>query len=258
MFVLLVAVTFSIIYFGFGTVSKRSEDVLASQVLEDPDGLRLPEGYENKAVRGLSVSKRSVLDSLMGMVRVSDESDLGEYLKPVSSFWAQEREWVMSAHYALKVVEVDPSEEASEIAAHTCAIAIKNSDQADEALKLSLRDAAIYHYDKVLAVDEQNITAQINKALLWVDVPPAEQPMKGVLSLLALQKKYPEEPAVLYHLGRLGMSTGQWDKARVRLEQANELAPNDTKIVCLLAELYRNTNEAVLAKEFSEQCNKLN
>jgi len=69
----------------------------------------------------------------------------------------------------------------------------------------------------------------------------AEQPMKGIQMLLALIKEEPANTDVMFHLGRLAIQTGQFEKAEERLKAAEKLNPKDARIICALADLYERT-----------------
>ena len=80
--------------------------------------------------------------------------------------------------------------------------------------------------------------------------------MKGIQMLLALNSEEPNNTNVLFHLGRLAIQTGQFDKAEQRLKTAERENPEDVRIVCALADLYDRTENAEKQK-YRDACAKL-
>lgn len=78
--------------------------------------------------------------------------------------------------------------------------------------------------------------------------------MKGVKMLLDLDANYPDNARILFHLGRLAIQTGQFEKAVLRLEKSLKLDNNQPQIYCLLERAYRETSISDLAEKAAEKC----
>ena len=78
--------------------------------------------------------------------------------------------------------------------------------------------------------------------------------MKGILLLRELDAQNPENIAVNSQLARLAIKTGQFDKAIGRLEKVLVKEPNNSKLICLLAEAYSGANNPKAAA-MTEKCN---
>jgi uncharacterized protein HemY len=78
--------------------------------------------------------------------------------------------------------------------------------------------------------------------------------MKGVKMLLALNDTYPENSRILFHLGRLAIQTGQFEKAVTRLEKSLALDDSQPQIYCLLEKAYRETSKSDLAALAAVKC----
>jgi len=68
--------------------------------------------------------------------------------------------------------------------------------------------------------------------------------MKGIQLLLELNRSNPENVSILYYLARFGMRTGQYEKARERLEKALSLDPAQRRLHCLMADLLLETHQS--------------
>ncbi len=66
---------------------------------------------------------------------------------------------------------------------------------------------------------------------------PDEEPMKGIMALLNLDKKYPDYLPLQITLSQLAIQTGQWEKAKKRLGVILEKTPNQREANCLMVEL---------------------
>jgi len=79
---------------------------------------------------------------------------------------------------------------------------------------------------------------KVNLALCYVEYPLQDNPMKGILMLVDLNKNNPDNSLVLTNLGRLAIQTRQYDKAIERLGRVVELDPKNRNANCLLAQAY--------------------
>jgi predicted Zn-dependent protease len=116
--------------------------------------------------------------------------------------------------------------------------------------------AAARCFESAISLNPGEIDYRINLAIVYAEVPPAENPMKGIQSLLELNRQHPENTSVLYHLARFGMRTGQYDKAKERLEKALSIEPGEKRVNCLMAELLKETGEVEKAEQYERVCNE--
>ncbi|MBK8490732.1 MAG: tetratricopeptide repeat protein [Saprospirales bacterium] len=82
--------------------------------------------------------------------------------------------------------------------------------------------------------------------------------MKGILRLRELDQPYPENPSVLYQLGRLAVQTGQWERAIERLDKVVEFNPENRNAWCLLAKANQETGNQDRASFCQAQCQRDN
>jgi uncharacterized protein HemY len=78
--------------------------------------------------------------------------------------------------------------------------------------------------------------------------------MKGIQMLAELAKSYPESPLPPYHLARLAVRTGQYERAAERIEQALKLDGQNPKIACLGIEIYTALNQTDKAEKLKPVC----
>jgi cytochrome c-type biogenesis protein CcmH/NrfG len=109
---------------------------------------------------------------------------------------------------------------------------------------------AITSFEKVVAINEQNLEAKNAMAICYVqndlDI------MKGVQILKDVVKRDSNNVQANYTLGMLSRRSGQWDKAKIRFEKLAKLDPLNSEAYFYLGETYSSLNmkkEAIIAYE---------
>lgn len=240
-----------VLYFGFNTKppkqrlleKSRGADV---ELQEAQNAIRtakttLPEGVR-KYIQGLE----NIVDAT-----TSDSVRL-EALKSLSSAWFDQRAFVPAGFYAEQIAMSTETAESWAIAGSTYGAAFSSSENAQD-VDLAMA-GAVRSFESAISLDPENLDYRINLAICYAERPPAENPMKGIQSLLELNRNHPENTSVLYHLARFGMRTGQFDKAKERLENALVIDPAQRRLHCLMAELLKETNQLEGIQKFQSVC----
>lgn len=236
-----------ILYFGFDTVQLDRDVEAPGEEVPSVASLDMNIAID-EAMSNLDPENR---DSVAAW---SAQAELGDVmsLKQLSSFWVSKNEWLLAGHYTEQIAEVQPTAENFSIAANTYATGAKMAEDEDSGRALSLR--AIQMYDRAIEEKGSEFNLELEKALLMIEYPDHENPMKGVLALVDLSEEYPEEPRVFRELGQFSIQTGQWDRAQERLEKAYALDRSHKRTICLLADVYAETGEAEKSEEFRTLC----
>lgn len=236
-----------ILYFGFDTVQLNKEGEVTPEEASATLSLDMNIALE-EAMSALDSENR---DSVSLWTERAETGDILS-LKQLSSFWVSKDEWLLAGHYTEQIADIQPTAENFSIAANTYATGAEMAQNEDSGFAMSRRAEVMY--DK--AIDEQggNFNLELQKSLLMIKFPDAENPMKGVLALVDLSEKYPDEPRVFRELGEFSMQTGQWDRAQERLEKAYSLDPDHKKTICLLSDVYAETGEQKKSEEFRILC----
>lgn len=173
-------------------------------------------------------------------------------LKQLSGEWYRSGHPAISAYYAEEIAEIEGSEEAWSIAGTTYTICVQRSEV--EKVKSYCTGRAIKAFENATSINPTNLSHQTNLALVYTENPPKENPMKGILMLVDLNKKYPEDVSVLTNLGRLAIKTGQFQRATERLQTILKIEPNNRDAICLLAQAYDGLGQVEDAQKFAAQC----
>lgn len=243
-----------VMYFGCETKPPKQKQIEKTRVLN----------AESTTVQTLLKEAKDTLNSRSDNYILSLEKQLEsakddttrvEILKQLSGRWFSEARPDIAGGYAEKIAEIEDSEDSWAITGTTFAICVKRMNEA------RIRDFCTSHaikaFENAISLNPSNTTHKVNLAICYTDNPPPNNPMKGVLLLRDLLDKEPNNPLVLSSLGRLAIRTGQFEKAKERLEQAYSSAPNNKEIICLLAQTYTSLNDTENAAAFAEKCSTM-
>ena len=251
----LAAVLFGVLYFGCDTKPKTHQQIEERRALNS----------ESTSVSALLSDAKQKLEPAQANAILALETQLQnvevdsskiEILKLLSGRWFEFGYPAIAGSYAQKVAEeLENNEDSWSIAGTTYTICVQRSQE--DKIKQFCTDRAKQSFESALSLNPNSVQHQTNLALLFAENPPQENPMKGILMLLDLNKKYPEDVGVLVNLGRLGIQTNQLDKAVQRLEKAISIAPDDPRANCYLAEVYQKLGNTEKASFFQANCDAL-
>lgn len=242
------------LYFGFNTKPAKFKTVekqrqLAS-VSTDVNSLLADSKANLDAEDRTSVQllENEVSSALIDSAKVA-------LLMRLSSLWYSLERPAIAGHYAEKVAEIKKDEDAWSIAGTTYSICVEK--EKEEKVRSFCTQRAIQSLENAASLNPSNLQHKVNLALVQAENPPADNPMKGILMLIELNEKYPNNPLILTQLGRLAIKTGQFQKAVERLEQALTIEPNNQKAICLMVQAYEGLGNKVNAQEFQSKCDNL-
>ncbi len=241
-----------LLYFGFRTKPVTFDQIEqtreASATTTDVNTLIAEARRDlNSSQAGQIIALEQTLDS---------ETPDAETLKALSSTWYDLGYGAIAGHYAAEVAEMEMTASAWNIAGSTFSLALQQSE--DEKIRAYCLENGVSAFEKAISLEPGQIQHRLNLALLYTEMPPQDNPMKGILMLVNLNKEYPDEPTILFQLGRLAIQTGQIEKAVERLRQAASLQPENRDTWCLLAQAEEAAGHMTEAKAAHEKCERKN
>lgn len=246
---------FSVLYFGCPTKSPNQKSAETSRKLSG-DGADV-ESMVPIWKEKLPSVQHDEIEKLEGqLAAVTADTTKNRLLKKLSGAWFRAERPDVAGFYAEKVADIEKTEESWSIAGSTYFFGVQNSK--DETMKMTCTTGAIKSFENAASLNPKNTTNKLQLALCYVENPPKENPMKGILLLRELNTQEPNNVPVLNTLGRLAIKTGQWEKAVERLQQAISLDPNNKMTNCLLAEAYSGKKDAANADKYVAVCKRLN
>ena len=242
------------LYFGFDTKTKDLAQIEKQRALNaaSTDIKVLLKEAKTTLAPGQSAT---ILSLEQAIAEAASDEEKVQNLKLLSGSWFEMGKAEIAGFYAAQIAEILQDEEAWSIAGTTYAIALQRASS--EKVKDFCAQHAIAAFEKAITLNPQNIDHKVNLAVCYTDYPPKDNPMKGILMLIDLNKKHPDNISVLTNLGRLGIQTGQYEKAVKRLEKVIALQADHPKAYCLLAEAFAGLKRNTEAQEAANKCRQL-
>ncbi|MBX2815888.1 MAG: hypothetical protein KTR24_07820 [Saprospiraceae bacterium] len=223
---------FLVLYLGFDIKSPQQLDLIETRA---KTGLSLDVGsIVEKAGESLGSEKSAELASLEVRYQQASESEQTEILKEISGFWFRQKEYYLAGAFAKQAAEKEENDQAWSIAGTTFMSGLQTGPEEQQR---ACGQQAAFCLEQAISLAPDDINHRVNQALIYVRQPPQENPMKGIQMLLRLNEKQPENVVVLFNLAKLAVETGQWDRAKERLESAVAMEPENKRVVCLLADV---------------------
>ncbi len=243
---------FCLIYFGLDTKPKAQRDLEKSRSANiEATGIQ---NVVMEAKKTLSKDDLNIIEAMQTEYQhASSDEEKVVKAKNLASKWYELGSPIVSGYYAEQIAKIENTQEAWSITGTTYSIGINNS-KTEKNIQFA-KGRAIKAFETAITMSEDNVADKINLALIYVDHPD-NGPMQGIQMLLKLNENYPENVQVLNQLARLGIRTGQFDKAIQRLQKALSLEPNNNTSICLIAQAYEKSGQTGLAKEFQDKCKK--
>ena len=240
-----------VLYFGMATMPPKQKEIEKSRSLQiEVTGT---ENIIQQALSEIGEENASIIDALnLEIDQAKDDSVKVQKIKNLASAWYEMGHPAVSAIYAEKVADIENSEAAWSITGTTFMIAARSAT--DDKVKNFCSNRASQAFEKAISLDSDKIEPKINQALVYVDNPSSDNPMKGILMLRELAEKYPENTSVLNQLAALALKTGQGEKALERLLTSYALDSENKQTLCLLAEAYAMTGNTAEAEKYKQKC----
>lgn len=245
------ALLFVVLYFGFDT---KPEDVkLAEKSRANSIESTNIQNLLQEARTNMRPDEMGVLDAMF-MRLESAESDSAKIseLMNLSSAWYSKGYFGISGYYAEEIAKMRDDEMSWSITGTTYARGISNAKTEKERdLCASKSREAI---EKAISINPENLNHKINLAVTYAEKPTSDNPMRGIMMLLEMDKENPDNVSVLYQLARFGLQTNQVAKAISRLERALSISPDNQRIICLISEAYERGGNAEKASLYKDKC----
>lgn len=250
-YILGAAILLAGLYFGFNNYPSSQKALEKSRAL-NTQAYDIT-SYQAEAKKSLDAADIRYLETLEAQLQHAGQDSLKlSLLKQLSGYWFTLKNPIMAGLYAKTVAEQEDSAISWSITGTTFAAGLQQD--LEEKQKLFIRDQAVGAFEKAISLEPQEVDHRVNLALCYVELPVAGEPMKGIQMLAGLATSNPESPAPPYHLARLAVRTGQYDRALTRIEQAIALAPEDQRIICLAVDIYTALNRMEDAGRLADRC----
>jgi Flp pilus assembly protein TadD len=239
---------FFVLYFGCETKSTEQK-VMNQSLALTVDALDI-RALSVKTLDKLNATQKGEIQALTQKATTKDPS----VLKQLSAAWHNAGHDEIAAWYAEQIADIEKTEQTWSIAGANFYLALEQNE--DKSVRDYCTQRATNAFQNAASLNPTNIEHKINLALCYTENPPSDNPMKGTLMLLNLEKENSGNVPVNIQLARLGIKTGQFDKAIVRLEKILAKEPDNKRAVCLIAEAYSKSNNPK-SVEMMQKCETL-
>lgn len=246
-------VLLGVLYFGFDRKPQEiraAEKTRSLEVESTNISVLLKDAKEN-----LKVEDSNTILVLEQQLATQEDSTDTSILKELSGAWYRIGEYAISGYYAQQVAEKEDTEQAWSIAGTSYAICVQRSET--EKVKEYCTNRAANAFENATSIAPDNSQHKVNLSLVYVENPPAENPMKGIQMLLDLNRNNPNDVLVLLTLAKQGMRTGQFEKASERLQKVLSIQSDNIDANCLLAQIYEQLGQLSAAQPYIEKCKVL-
>ena len=246
----LFAMLLLLVYFGFHTVSPDIR-----QASESRDGKLEITGVENierTGFQNLNANQKAELEQLNKQLGASaNQTEKLDILKKISGFWYDLNEFSLAGSYAQKVAVLEKTDTAWQIAGTTFLYGLEGDS--DLKTKQFCQQSALHCLEQAISIKPDEPAYQIYQAMAYVKLP-GEEPMKGIKMLLSLESKFPDYDPLQLQLVELGMQTGQFEKAKSRLEKVLAKTPDHPKANCLMIAVLQQLQQIELIDKYKIYC----
>lgn len=183
----------------------------------------------------------------------SAEADKEISARKLADFWNNQQNLPLTAWYSYKIAQANKTKIAFENAANNFLIALNS--QKDTLISNNLVTFALASFEEAQKLGEVNVDLSISIARIYTE--GTQEPMKGIGLLRGIIQKDSNNIPTLIELGRLAIVSGQYDKAKERLEKVMRLEDSNTEALYFLAVANEGLGNKDLAIKQLEMCKVL-
>jgi tetratricopeptide (TPR) repeat protein len=217
------------LYFAGKTTSKK--ETVSEKAIAVSLSLDQYEVQQAEKLLSAEKSQHSALLSAIKAVKKEDTATLKKIYLETSEFWKKNGNLSLGSYYFYQFANLEATKTAFSSAGDVLINAYKND--ADSTISNNLITFAVRSYENAVQKDSNDVELQIKLADVYVQ--GSQEPMKGIGILRDLSAKLPDNIPVLLALGRLSIQSGQYDKAKERLQKVLKLEPQNTEALYFLA-----------------------
>lgn len=201
---------------------------------------------ENK----LATAKNEKISELK---KIAEKANTAIAFKDIAEFWESENKLIAAAYYYKKAAFLENTEKSVTFAGNLYLALLQKSEEPDIRKWLALE--AIECFSKAQQINPNNTDTKIALATCYTE--GTGETMKGVTLLREVTQKDSNNISANIILGKLAIQSGQFDKAKRRLELVLSLKPDNTEAMYFLAEAYKGSGNKEKAIALFEQCKAL-
>jgi len=252
--ILIGLVLFGVLYFGFDTKPSKIKTAEQSRALAT-ETTSIQNLLQEAKVKLKPDEAGNILAIEQKLDQAAVDSAKISSFKALSGAWYRLKYPEIAGFYAEEAATLENSEDAWSIAGTTYVLCLQQSS--DNKIRSYCTQRAVGAFENAISINATNTQHRVNLAMVYIENPPTENPMRGVQLLLDLNKSNPNDILVLLTLAKQGIRTGQLDKAKERLNSVLAIESNNKDANCLLAQILEQQGNQVEAARYGQKCKDL-
>ena len=239
------------IYFG-NFATKKIEKKEAHAHADMGEELSM-EDFEKNLVKNLSEQDQNNANQISKLWKeASNDQQKAKAAHEAAHFW-EDRSTVLEAYYHSEAAIIENNLEEIISSGDQLISQFRNAE--NEKIKNNLITFALRSYQAALKLSPNDNTLKLKAGSAYVE--GSIDPMKGIVLLREVVDSDPSNTSALILLGRFSIMSGQFDKAKERLDQALSIDPNNAEASFFMAITQQGLGNNEKAIELFEACKKM-
>lgn len=208
------------------------------------------EDYTKESLAKLSADKKKSIETL---TETAQKQNTAVTYKDVAEFWEKEKNLNMAAYNYKKAAFLENTEKSITFVGNLYMAVMQRTEEPGTRKWQALE--AIECFGKALELNPNNTDTKIALATCYTE--GTGETMKGVTLLREVTAADSNNIPANIILGKLAIQSGQFDKAKKRLELVLSLKPDNTEAMYFLAEAYKGSGNTEKAISLLERCKQI-
>jgi tetratricopeptide (TPR) repeat protein len=184
---------------------------------------------------------------------IADSVKMAPVLWKMGKVWQEHKQYAAAAYYYAKSAKLENSEKNLNFAGQLFLDLAQRGGS--PAVTMWEAQQSIACFQRSMELNPKNDTVKMALAAAYIE--GVGETMQGVQLLLGITREKPDNIPANLMLGRLAITSGQYDKAVGRFETVLRQEPNNTEAMYFLAETYKGKGDKKKAIELFEKCKQI-
>lgn len=247
---IVIAVMVGFVYFGNFTLAPESKK---HPVAEKPQGVSF-ESYEQMQLSALPADQSDLIKNLkFKFSKAEDDSLKSKAAHELAHAWKDLGQMALEAYYHYEAALVEKDSKALEETGDSFFSQFRISQ--DTLIKNNLSIFALRSYEAALKFQPNNTDLKVKTGSAYVE--GSSEPMKGISLIREVLAVKPNNVPALLTLGRFSILSGQYDKAKERLDEVLKLEPGNAEAIYFMAITQEGLGNIDKAIELLEICKQI-
>lgn len=236
----------------FGNLTTKKEEKKEVHAHSEVDAEISLEDFEKNQISNLLEQDQKTANQLTEQWKKANDQQKPKAAHDAAHFW-ESKSPVLEAYYHSEAALQENNLE--ELVSSGDQLISQFRDTENAKIKNNLITFALRSYDAALKLSPNDIALKLKAGSAYVE--GSIDPMKGITLLREVLNEDPNNVTALILLGRFAIMSGQFEKAKERLDQVLTINPNNAEAMFFMAITQQGLGKNEKAIELFEACKKL-